>query len=176
MVSTVAAFLAYIAAITLANVATERFGLVPVGFGFVATAGTYFAGFALLARDFVQSLGGIRWVIAGIGIGAVLSWLLASPAIAVASVLAFAVAELVDLIVFTVVRRRGFVRAAALSNVVSAPLDSLVFLAVAGFPITWSIMAGQIIGKLLWATALPLLVFVAVRYAISRHTVNAKDT
>lgn len=154
-----AALAVYIGAIVAANVLTERFGLVPVGFGLLTTAGTYAAGFALLARDFVHRYAGVWWVLAGIVVGITISWFMASPALAIASAAAFAIAELVDLLMFLWVRPRGFIRAAWWSNVVSAPVDTIVFLAIAGFPLTWPIIAGQIVGKLLWATAVPLFVY-----------------
>ena len=50
------ATLAYAASIVAANYLTAHYGLVPAGFGLLVTAGTYAAGFALLARDFVQSI------------------------------------------------------------------------------------------------------------------------
>lgn len=167
----VLAVIVWIGSIVAANVLTARFGFVPVGFGLVATAGTYAAGFALLARDFVHRYANIWFVYIGILVGSVLSWILASPALAIASTAAFAVAELVDLAVYVVARRRrGFVTSAAISNVVSAPLDTVVFLALAGFPITWPILAGQIVGKLLWATAVPLAIYEGIRRAIFRES------
>lgn len=154
-----AALAVYIGAIVAANVLTERFGLVSVGFGLLTTAGTYAAGLALLARDFVHRYAGVRWVLAGIVVGITISWFMASPALAIASAAAFAIAELVDLLMFLWVRPRGFIRAAWWSNVVSAPVDTIVFLTIAGFPLTWPIVAGQLVGKLLWATAVPLFVY-----------------
>lgn len=150
---------AYVAAIVAANVLTNLFGAVPAGFGLMVTAGTFAAGFALLARDFVQKLAGIPWVFVGIAIGGLLSWWLSSPGLALASVTAFTLAELVDLAVFTPMVRHGFVRAAAVSNVVAAPIDTFVFLSIAGFPLTAPIIIGQLVGKLLWATAIPLAVY-----------------
>lgn len=152
----------YVAAIVAANVLTQRFGMVPVGFGLLVTAGTYAAGFALLARDFVHRLAGIRWVWVGIALGVGLSWFLASPALALASAAAFGIAEVADLVVFVWLRPNGFIRAAWWSNVVSAPVDTVVFLAIAGFPLTWELFVGQLIGKLLWATAVPLLAYWAI--------------
>lgn len=170
----VIAFAVYVAAIVAANVLTAQYGVVPVGFGLMATAGTYAAGFALLARDFVQREAGAWWALGGVVLGIVLSWFLATPALAVASALAFAVAELADMGVFMLTRkRRGFIASAAVSNVVSAPLDSLVFLWAAGFAITWESFAGQMVGKLLWATALPLFVYWVVKRALLRKPVNA---
>ena len=154
----------YAAAILAANIATARYGLVPVGFSLEATAGTYAAGFALLARDFVHRYGGVEAALVAVAAGAALSWLLADPRLAVASTIAFVSAELVDLAVFAPLRRRrGFVRAALLSNVVSAPIDTVVFLAVAGFPITAPVVLGQLVGKIVWATCLPLAMWVVAQ-------------
>jgi uncharacterized PurR-regulated membrane protein YhhQ (DUF165 family) len=170
-----AALAVYIAAIVAANVLTTHFGLVPVGFGLLVPAGTYAAGFALLARDVVQRAAGIPWVFAGIAIGGLLSWLMATPGLALASVTAFTVAELADLAIYTPTERRyGFVPAALASNAVGAPIDTLIFLTLAGFPLTWQTFAGQLIGKWFWATLLPVLIYVAGRSAFQRRrTVEA---
>lgn len=149
----------YVATIVLANVLTDRLGLVPVGFGLVVTAGTFAAGLALIARDWVQQSTPRRWVVlAAIVAGAALSYVLASPALAVASALAFAVSELVDLGVFTRVRGRSLALAVLLSSLVAAPVDTVLFLVVAGFPLTWSAVAGQFLVK----TALAGIVAVVI--------------
>jgi uncharacterized PurR-regulated membrane protein YhhQ (DUF165 family) len=164
----VAWFAVFVGLIVAANVATSVWGLVPAGFGLLVTAGTYAAGLALLARDFLHRAGGVPWVLAAIGVGIALSWVLATPALAVASAAAFLVSELADLAVFLGVRPRGFVTAAGVSNLVSAPVDTLVFLSVAGFPITWQTVGGQLLVKLLWGTAAPLAVYVGVRWITTR--------
>lgn len=166
----------YAAAIVAANVLTQWYGMVPVGFGLLVTAGTFAAGFALLARDFVHRYANVWWVLSGITVGIGLSWFLASPALALASAAAFAVAEIVDLFVYVGVRKRGFVTAAVTSNIVSAPLDTVVFLLIAGFPLTIEAFTGQVIGKLFWATAIPLLVYVGVRSAVLRKPVNVPSS
>ena len=61
--------------------------------------------------------------------------MLAGPALAVASAAAFAVSELADLLVYQPLRRRRFLRAVLASDTVGAPLDTVVFLALAGFPV-----------------------------------------
>lgn len=148
---------AYAGAILTANYVTARYGTVPVGFGLEVLAGTYAAGFALLARDFVHRYGGVVWALVAVLLGGLASLLLAPPALAVASSLAFLTAELVDLVVFAPLRRRrGFVTAAAVSNVVSAPVDTFAFLILAGFPLTVPIVVGQLVGKIVWATLIPL--------------------
>lgn len=161
---------AYVVAIVAANYLTSHYGLVSVGFGLLVTAGTFAAGFALLARDFVQRYGSIRWALVAIGVGAVLSWFLASPALAVASTVAFAGAELVDLAVYTPTRERaGFVTAALISNVISAPIDTVLFLWLARFPLTFNAVEGQFIGKVVWATLVPLALFIVARAATRRE-------
>jgi uncharacterized PurR-regulated membrane protein YhhQ (DUF165 family) len=169
-VKAIASVAFYAAAIVAANVLTQFYGMVPVGFGLLVTAGTYAAGLALLARDFVHRYANVWWVFGGIAAGIALSWFLASPALALASAAAFAIAELVDLVVYLLARRRGFFVAAAASNLVSAPLDTVVFLLIAGFPLTWETFTGQLVGKLLWATAVPLLIFAGVKYAVLRKS------
>ncbi|TFV95441.1 VUT family protein [Leifsonia flava] len=156
----------YIGAILAANILSANFGLVPVGFGLVVTAGTYAAGFALLSRDFVHVYLGMRGVLVGIAVGLALSWFLATPALAVASAVAFLVAELADMFVFLRMRPRGFVRAALISNCVSAPIDSVLFLWIAGFPLMFESIVGQMVGKILWATIVPLAIFVGLRALI----------
>lgn len=155
---------AYATAILSANYMTANYGLVNVGFGLLVSAGTFGAGFALLARDFVQRYGGVPYALASVAIGGLLSWLLASPALAIASTVAFLGAELVDLAVFTPLRKRGFIRAALTSNIFSAPVDTVLFLALAGFPLTWQAVTGQFIGKVFWVTLIPLALYAATRY------------
>jgi uncharacterized PurR-regulated membrane protein YhhQ (DUF165 family) len=154
----------YVAAVVLANVVTDRLGLVSVGFGLLVTAGTYAAGFALLARDFVHRYGGRRAALIAIAVGGVLSWMFSSPALALASTVAFVSAELVDLGVYEPIRRtKGYIRGALASNIVSAPIDTVVFLSLAGFPLTAETVTGQFVGKVLWATAVPLALYWLLR-------------
>src|SRR5688572_11355222 len=48
----------FVATVVAANILTAGFGLVPVGFGLTATAGTAAAGVTLLARDWVHDVAG----------------------------------------------------------------------------------------------------------------------
>lgn len=155
----------FVGSILLANYATSHFGMVPVGFGYVATAGTYFAGLSFVLRDAVQDTAGKRAVVALIALGALASYLIA-PALAVASGVAFLLAESADFAVYTPLRRKGYIRAAVASNVVGAVVDTLVFLTIAGFPV-WSSLPGQLLGKLA-LTALAVGVVVAARRAARR--------
>jgi uncharacterized PurR-regulated membrane protein YhhQ (DUF165 family) len=79
--------------------------------------------------------------------------------------------------VYTPLRDRGWARAALLSGIAGAAVDTYAFLALAGFPVTAASVGGQLVGKALWATALPVLVVVAIRQVrrgpVSRHSLGA---
>ncbi len=162
MIAKVSWVLVYLATIIVANFMTERFGLVGIGFGLLVSAGTFAAGLALITRDGVQEMLGVRWTFVTIVVGCGISILVSNPAIAVASALAFITSELVDLAVFTPTRRRTIVGAVIISSIVSAPVDTVLFLWIAGFPLTFDAVLGQFLVK----TALALVaagLLVAVR-------------
>lgn len=158
-----AAVAGYIATIFAANWAIERFGFVPVGFGFEAPAGVYFAGLAFTLRDLTQALLGKRWVLVAIVAGALLSWVV-SPRFAVASGVAFLVSELADFAVYTPMLQRGWLRAVALSNVVGLFVDSALFLTLAFGSLEF--LPGQVIGKA-WMTILAVALLVPARRPLS---------
>jgi uncharacterized PurR-regulated membrane protein YhhQ (DUF165 family) len=175
---------AFLATILLANYVTTELGMVSVGFGLTATAGTYLAGLSFVLRDSLQDSirasltrqGRGPWgipvtehpselavalrVVAVIAVGGALSFVIADPFIAVASACAFGLSELADLAVYSPMRRRGYLRAAIASNVVGSIVDTFVFLSVAGFPLAaWQ---GQVVGKLT-VTAVAAALVVAYR-------------
>lgn len=92
---------------------------------------------------------------AGIVIGAGLSaWL--SPALAVASGLAFLLSEGLDLLVYSPLQKRNLITAVVASNVVGVIVDSAVFLWLAFGSLQF--IEGQIIGKLIMTLlALPVV-------------------
>lgn len=152
----------FLACILVANYVTTEYGMIPVGFGLVATAGTYLAGLTFVLRDSIQDTAGKYAVLGLIVLGAGLSYLVAAPFIALASGVAFLASETADLIVYTPLRERGYVRAAIASNVVGALVDTVLFLWIAGFPIA-SAVAGQMVGKLTVTAITVALVVVARR-------------
>ena len=165
---------AYIGAIVAANWLTNHYGLMPVGFGLTATAGTYCAGMALMLRNLVQDAVGRKGVVAAIVAGAALS-ALTSPALAVASGVAFGVSELADTAAYTPLRRHGWARAVIPASLLGALLDTLLFLSIAGFPVTTPGVMGQLVGKT-WAVWLPVLLVTAyrgARRAVPGDTVRA---
>jgi uncharacterized PurR-regulated membrane protein YhhQ (DUF165 family) len=94
-------------------------------------------------------------VLFGITLGTALSAVLAEPAVALASAVAFVLAELLDLAVYVPLRERGFAVAAIASSVAGLVLDSVVFLFVAFGSMAF--LPGQVVGK---ATAVLLSVAV----------------
>lgn len=170
----------YIAAIAAANITTAHYGLVPVGLGLTATAGTYFAGCALFLRNVVQDAFGRRTVVAAILIGALLS-ALTSPSLALASGVAFGISELADTAVYTPLRdrRNWWARAVIPASLLGAVIDTFVFLDLAGFPVTTRGVAGQLVGKT-WFVWVPTLIVSIYRtrrsvrrVQVSRNTIDA---
>ena len=165
-----------VGSVVVANYATTRFGFVTVGFGESATAGTLFAGLALALRDGVQDTLGRRAVLGVVAVGAALSYLIASPAIAIASALAFALAELADYAVYTPLRQRGrfggrwWALAVVVSGAVGAVVDSVVFVWLAfGWPAVAGAIVGQLVGKT-WASLGYLAVGKGVDCALLRQS------
>jgi queuosine precursor transporter len=152
-------FVAYVATVPLANWLVDRFGVVPVGFGLRAPAAVYLVGVAFTLRDLLQEWAGRAFVVLGILCGALLSFLVASPALALASGTAFLLSEMGDFAVYTPLRERGrFLEAVALSNTVGLVLDSVVFLQLAFGSLEF--LPGQLVGKaIMTVVALPLLAF-----------------
>lgn len=158
------AALAVLISLLLANWVTTDYGFIPVGFGFEATAGTIFAGIMLASRDAVQDALGRMAVVGMIVLGTAISFFIAAPEIAIASALAFGLAELFDFAVYSPIRAksnlgdRRWAVAVVLSNIVGAFTDTVVFLGVAfGAAAIMPALPGQMVGKL-WATLAYLLI------------------
>lgn len=134
--------------------------LIPVGFGLDAPSGVLMVGAALVLRDIVHERLGALWAIAAIAVGAVLSAFLASPALVVASVAAFALAELADFAVYTPLRKRHLTVAVLASGLVGSVIDSAVFLTLAFGSLAH--IEGQVIGKM-WMTLAAAVVLFALR-------------
>jgi len=134
----------YIGAIVTANWASTHWPAMVFG-QFVVPAGTLWAGLTLTLRDVLHEALGPHGVTAGIAIGAGVSWLYASPQIAVASVVAFAVSEILDSAVYAVLRQRSRLGAVVGSNITGLLVDSLLFV-----PLAFGSLAavpGQLVGK-----------------------------
>jgi queuosine precursor transporter len=165
-----AAFLATIPAANwlIGNVGTECIPqgpcLIPVGFGLHAPSGVLMIGAALVLRDAVQQQLGIRWAFVAILLGAVLSAFFAPPALVLASVVAFLLAETLDLAVYTPLRERNLAIAVLASGVVGSLVDSAAFLFIAFGSLDY--MAGQVYGKL-------FMTLVVSAFLLGRQRVSA---
>lgn len=135
--------------------------LIPVGFGLMAPSGVLVVGLALVIRDAVQSYGGIVAALIAIVIGALLSFMLAPPALVIASVAAFVLAELADLLVYTPLREKQLALAVLFSGLVGSAIDSIVFLWLAFGSLDF--LAGQWVGKM-WASLIGFLILGIMRY------------
>ncbi len=146
--------LSYILSIPVANWMLGHVGtacpphspcLIPVAPGIMAPSGVVMVGLALVLRDLVQRRLGLVWSIVAILLGGALSWLIAPPALVVASVAAFLISEFTDLAVYTPLQRRRLVLAVVASGFVGLLFDSLVFLQLAFGSLDY--LGGQVIGK-----------------------------
>lgn len=160
----------YIGTIFGANWAINAIGVVPVGFGLHAPAAVYFVGLAFTLRDLTQEELGTKPVIAAIFVGAGLSALI-SPSLALASGTAFLFSETADLAIYTPLRRRNWLTAVALSNVVGLTLDSLIFLWLAFHSLTF--LPGQLVGKATMTVAALVVLPVVKRAVLSRRAYAA---
>lgn len=117
----------YVLAILALNIGFSYVPMIDFGFGMFSPM-AILAGAVFVLRDFAQRHHG-HWVLIGMGIGAVLSYVLADPYVATASVLAFGIAEAADYMLYTWTKK-PFKDRVLVSSLVSTPVDTLVFLFV----------------------------------------------
>mgnify|MGYP000622018194 FL=1 len=135
--------------------------LVNIGFVFIAPVpllGEMFPPMSLIVgaifilRDFAQREIGHK-VLGAMAIGAVLSYFMADPFVAIASVVAFFISEMVDWGVYTYTKKPLGQRI-LLSSAIGTPIDSAVFLLILGFfsPIGFLLMtvAKMIAAIVIW--------------------------
>lgn len=139
----------YLSAIVAANLLVAKFG------PSIAIINTFvFIGLDLTARDTLHE----RWqhknlwlkmailIATGSALSAALSWQARN--IAIASCVAFALAGLVDALMYQSLKGRAHLVKVNGSNVVSAAVDSIVFPALAfGFPLLLGVMLASFVGK-----------------------------
>ena len=119
--------------------------LIPVAPSLMAPSGVVMIGAALVLRDLVQRRLGVGYSAGAVVLGAVLSALVAPPALVLASGAAFLISEFADLAVYTPLARRGLVAAVVASSAIGLVIDSVIFLWLAFGSLDFLI--GQIVGK-----------------------------
>jgi uncharacterized PurR-regulated membrane protein YhhQ (DUF165 family) len=150
----IAAFALFAATIPAANWLIGNVGqcipdgpcLVPVGFGLMAPSGVLMIGAALVLRDWLHELGGAKLAVAAVMVGALLSLLVSPPALAVASAVAFLIAELCDTAIYAPLRKRWPAWAVLASGAVGAAVDSMIFVWLAFGSLEFS--AGTTLAKI----------------------------
>jgi uncharacterized PurR-regulated membrane protein YhhQ (DUF165 family) len=134
---------------------------IPIGWGMQAASGVVLVGVMISVRDALHEQVGIRGTLVAITIGSGFSALLAPPALAIASGTTMLVAESADALVYQRLRTWGWFLAATGSNLVSALLDSAIFLVIAyGANVaahgTYALTVGKVEVSLLTLAALAL--------------------
>jgi uncharacterized PurR-regulated membrane protein YhhQ (DUF165 family) len=147
----------YLFSILLGNAFVIWFGIVTIA-GLTFPAGVVWIGLTFSFRDFVQRYWGdwATWI-----------WMIAASVItlffnldiALASMTAFFVSESLDWFIFKILKR-PFVSRVVWSNLISCPVDSLIFVLMAFGPI-WPAIVGQAIIKYL--SGLIVLPFLMIR-------------
>ena len=116
----------YIALIVAVNYAFTQVSPITLPDGTVWSPVSLIVGFVFVVRDFAQREIGHRVLLAMLA-GAVLSYFMADPFVAVASAAAFAVSELADWTVYSFTKR-SLSQRILYSSALGAPIDSVVFL------------------------------------------------
>jgi len=120
----------YIFFIVLVNYAFDAVPLLSLPGGELWSPVALIVGLVFVTRDYAQRAVG-HWVLPAMLLGGIISWFMATPAIALASVCAFAISELTDWAVYTITKR-PFSQRVLLSSALSTPVDSVVFLSLVG--------------------------------------------
>lgn len=148
--------LLYILSVVAVNCAFELVPPLALPGGEIWPPASLAVGFVFVIRDYAQREIG-HYVLPAMLAGGVLSWLLASPGVALASVCAFFTSEMLDWAVYTFTGR-PFSQRVLLSSALSTPVDSIVFLAMVGL-FSWSSVLLMTLSKMAGA----LIVFFIAR-------------
>lgn len=142
----------YLLSILLANWLVHRFGIIDLEW-IMFPAGAVAIGLTFSARDFVQRYYG-RWGCWIWMITACIITYFVNQKLAMASVAAFLCSETIDWILFTFTPY-SFRKRIMISNVISTPIDSIVFVTIA-FGWFWPAVWGQALVKFI-SSLIPIL-------------------
>ncbi len=119
----------YVMSVVILNMAFSYVPPVELWDGTIWSVGSILAGVIFITRDFAQKEVGKTIVLFLMALSGLISYLMADPFVAFASVLAFSVSEFFDWAVYTF-KKGGFKAKVILSSVVSVPVDTAIFLLV----------------------------------------------
>ena len=148
--------LLYILSVVAVNCAFDLVPPLALPGGDVWPPASLVVGFVFVIRDYAQREIG-HYILPAMLAGGALSWMLASPGVALASVCAFLTSEMMDWAVYTFTGR-PFSQRVLLSSAISTPVDSVVFLAMVGL-FSWSSVLLMTLSKMVGA----LIVFFIAR-------------
>ena len=115
----------YVLTILLLNFGFSYVPMIETAMGLISPMAVV-AGIVFVVRDFAQREAG-HLVLLAMALAAILTFLLADPFVAVASVAAFAISELTDWGLYTATKK-PFHQRVWLSSLISTPVDTAVFL------------------------------------------------
>lgn len=178
----------YLLSIAVANVLTAKFSpFVLFGGTFIVPVGSFLIGATFMLRDFVQVRHGRKVAYQTIFVALVLSGILSTIFgdtlyVAVASMLAFLVSEVIDTEVFSKARC-SFAARVVVSGIVGGVIDSAVFVVVALSPLTSSVLAWEqvpfaIIGQMAIKAVVQILAVTTLRrlfVIVSREEKAARE-
>ena len=118
----------YVFTVVLVNFAFDKVPLLTLPGGELWSPVALVVGFVFVIRDYAQRDIG-HYVLPAMFLGGFISWLMASPTVALASVCAFLTGEFVDWAVYTITGK-PFSQRMLFSSALSTPLDSIVFLSM----------------------------------------------
>lgn len=159
----------YILSIVLINVGFVYVPLIPF-FDTMYPPMSIVVGIIFVLRDFAQKEIGHK-VILAMGIGAFLSYIMADPYVALASLIAFAVSEMIDWSIFTFTKKPLHKRI-LISSLISTPVDSALFLYIIGH---FSLLATatMFVSKMIAALIICYFLYKKHNDTLSRHSTNS---
>lgn len=117
----------YIVSIVIVNLAFDIVPPAELSDGTIWSVGSILAGAVFVARDFAQREVGHIKVLGLMVAAGLISYLMASPFVAIASIVAFSASELCDYLVFTC-KKGSFKLKVIMSGLISVPVDTFIFL------------------------------------------------
>lgn len=138
----------YVALIVAVNWGFTVVPLVPTPWGDMFPPMSLAVGLIFVVRDYAQRDHG-HLILPAMAVAAALTYLMADPFVAIASVTAFAISEIADWAVYTFTKR-PFRQRILISSAISTPIDSAVFLVMIGH-LGWSAVALMTASKMLGA-------------------------
>lgn len=119
----------YISTVVIINMAFTYIDPIILYDGTMWSVGSILAGLVFVVRDYAQKEVGHKYILILMVIAAAISYLMASPFVAIASLIAFSASEVCDYLAFTF-KKGSFKSKVIASSLVSIPVDTVIFLMV----------------------------------------------